>query len=169
MLFSVAVLQWMPSTSAHVVSGTETLIHIAKPGVEITFYASPAAWQRLTGGGEGKLKDKYAVFSEGWTVRADGRSCRAEVPDAEASMDGSHIRMRIRFLCASVTDSVSILPRLPFGKVASDRHIVRLVIADRMTATQFQPSDTQLTIPIGALLGRWKVPLAESFFTGSAE
>ena len=157
-----------PAT-AHIIEGTETLIHVAAPGVEITFYASPQAWHRLTGGDETLPGAMLPVFAAAWAVSADGAACTPEpLQDSmAAAMDGDHVRLRLRFRCASVARRVSIQPSLPYDKSPEDIHLVRVLLADRMITGRLEGAAPRIDIPIADLLDRWQAALSPDFFAGA--
>ena len=150
---------------AHSFSGTETWVHIARPGIElrITFFS-----ERLAQAAELRLSRRHGAsdgIAQIWTVEADGNPCGADAASVRTERSNGHLTVKLRYPCASVSEDVVLTPRISAAIGRSRSNVLRVLAGDHLVEFQLRPRPRPVTIPVGKLLSKHGVVLSEKFLS----
>ncbi|MDA4844513.1 hypothetical protein [Hoeflea poritis] len=151
---------------AHSLSGTETWVHIARPGVElrITFFSerlAQAAQIGLSRSGPGS--DGIAGI---WVVEGDGKACKADAASVRTERSNGHLTVKLRYPCASISREVVLTPRISAVIGRSRINVLNVLVGDHLVEFQLQSRKRPVTIPIGKLIADRDVVLSDDFLGG---
>lgn len=151
---------------AHSLLGTETWVHIARPGIElrITFFS-----ERLAEVAELSLsRDKSASDRtlEIWMVESDGSPCKADTASVRSERSNGHLTIKLRFPCATVRKEVVLTPQFTRAIGRSRTNVLRVLAGDHLAEFQLRPVMRPIIIPVGNLMADRDVILSDEFLGG---
>jgi len=144
--------------AGHVVRGTDTWVHVAQPGVEISFTVSDEETAHALGFGA-----DVSVWTDAWRVEADGKTCPIDADTAALSRKGGHMRFALRFDCGAIRESLELTPVFlskPRPRVA---HMARVLIGDRLAPFDLTSKAEPIVLKVGELLQSWNIALSQDY------
>jgi len=146
----------------HVLRGTDTWVHVAQPGVEISFTVSDTETARALGLGDGSGGD-VTVWAEAWRVEADGKPCPIDANSAALSRKDGHLRFTLRFDCGSIREWLELTPAFLLGDQPRVAHMARVLIGDRLAPFGLSAGRAPIVLKVGELLATWNIALSPDY------
>ena len=148
--------------AGHVLRGTDTWVHVAQPGVEISFTVSDKETAQALGLGDGAGGDA-SPWTEAWRVEADGKPCPIEANSAALSRKDGHLRFTLRFDCGAIRKRLELTPAFLSGDQLRVAHMARVLIGDRLAPFDIAAERAPIVLKVGELLQSWNIALSPDY------
>ena len=150
-------------SEAHRLRGTETWVHVAQPGIELSFTVSDKETAQALG-----LSDNYATWASAWRVETNGKPCTlAGQPQVRTGAHG-HLRLGWRYRCNGTPERLVLTPTFLGAARRGDAHMARILIGDRLAPFDLAARPEPIVLDVGALLRGWDTQLSASFLGSEA-
>ena len=146
----------------HVLRGTDTWVHVAQPGVEISFTVSDKETAQALGLGDGAGGDA-SPWTEAWRVEADGKPCPIEANSAALSRKNGHLLFALRFDCGAIRERLELTPVFLSGDQPRVAHMARVLIGDRLAPFDLAANPRPIVLKVGELLESWNIALSPDY------
>ena len=151
----------MPATG-HVMRGTATWVHIAEPGVEVSFTVSDLETARALGLGD-QSDDSIGAWAAAWRVEADGRPCPIEAGSRALTRKDGHLRFALRYRCGVIREKLELTPVFLSEAQPGSAHMARVLIGDRLAPFDLSVKAEPIVVKVGELLRSWNIALSPDY------
>lgn len=147
----------------HVLRGTETWVHIAEPGVEVSFTVSDPETARALDLSEESDNSAARTWTSAWRVEADGKPCPVEAGSPALTRKGGHLRFALRYRCGVIREKLELTPVFLSEAPPGGVHVARVLIGDRMAPFDLTAKAQPIVLKVGELLTSWNIALSPNY------